>query len=77
MNETLKKLANIIDLRDNSVISELEMLLQLHDLWRNLQNRTQAEEDLTPNFQEVRTIVDFAYIHFKQCCDVELTKAIA
>lgn len=77
MNETLKKLANIIDLRENGVISELEMLLQLHDLWRNLQNKTQAEKDMILNFQEVYTIIDFAYIHFKQCCDIELTKATA
>ena len=74
MNDTLKQLAKIIDLRGNGVITELVMLLQIHDLWRDLSNMAPAE--FGPDYSATFTIVDFAYIHFKQCCETELEKAV-
>lgn len=73
MNDTLKKLANIIDLRSNGAITEVELLLQLHDMWRDLSNAVPAEfgNDYSGTF----AIVDFAYIHFKQCCETALEEA--
>lgn len=74
MNDTLKQLAKIIELRENGVITELAMLLQIHDIWRDLSNKAPAE--FGDGYSATFAIVDFAYIHFKQCCDVELEKAV-
>ena len=74
MNDTLKELAKIIDLHDQGVISELVMLLQIHDLWRDLSNKVPAE--FGPDYSATFAIMDFAYIHFKQCCDTELEKVV-
>jgi len=73
MNETLRKLANLINLREQGVVTELELLLRFHDMWRDIGNQFGE----TPSGTEGRdtfNIIDFAYIHFKQCCDVELEK---
>lgn len=73
MNDTLKKLANIIDYRSHGVITELELLLQLHDMWRDLSNAVPAE--FGSDYSGTFAIVDFAYIHFKQCCETALEEA--
>jgi hypothetical protein len=73
MNDTLKKLANIIDLRSNGVITEMVLLLELHDMWRDLSNAVPAE--FGSDYSSTFDIVDFAYIHFKQCCETVLEEA--
>lgn len=74
MNDTLKKLANIIDYRSHGVITELELLLQLHDMRRDLSNAISAGFD-KGDYSDTFAIVDFAYIHFKQCCETALEEA--
>jgi len=73
MNETLKKLANLISLRDQGVITELELLLQLHDMWRDLSNAVPAE--FGNDYSDTFAVLDFAYIHFKHCCETSLAEA--
>ncbi|MFA5379385.1 MAG: hypothetical protein WC455_26750 [Dehalococcoidia bacterium] len=73
MNDTLKKLTNLITLREQGTITELDLLLELHDLWRDVGN--QFGDGPPCEGRDTFDIVNFAYIHFKQCCDVELEKA--